>query len=536
MKRTTAPAVAAALLFGGCALFSSFDEQFSLHDDAEPGAGSGGDAGTGGATGAGDGGGPSTGPGSGGGGSASSSTGQGGRGGGGGGGGGGEQNCMDTCVSGNCDDVGCLPWVQTFGSSTMEGVRFIASGSDGSVVVAGDFDSQLTIGGDVLTSYGEMDMFVAKFSRHGQPLWARSAGGTLWDGASGVAVDDGDNVYVALVCADATFSPLGHRGQNGENDVCVAKYSPAGQLLWARGFGSTMWDSSAGISVDDNGVYIAGEFNTSITFGPTVLGSYTHGGFVAKLDRSTGQPVWARSYVSSMASMSAIHANAGSLYLAGTCNGSMDFGTTMIGDGDSVPNMFVAKVTADSGEEVWVRAMANTDLDIGWGQINGIAADGDNVSVAAMFNGKWDFGGGTVNMQYTSGLLLRLGNQGVHQWEHYLTSDSMAELIGVSAGPAGSVVFTGVYNGFNSAFATQSLSNPGSFTYQGVVGRVNSVGGVESLMPFGGTGNEYPSAPHVHKQNFNTLYAGSFEDTVNFGTGDVMANGADAFVVSHGEF
>ena len=66
----------------------------------------------------------------------------------------------------------------------------------GNVYLAGKFTNTVTLGGITLTSAGQYDIFVAKFSPvSNQILWAQRAGGTGFDGATALAMS-GTSVYV----------------------------------------------------------------------------------------------------------------------------------------------------------------------------------------------------------------------------------------------------------------------------------------------------------------------------------------------------
>ena len=117
-----------------------------------------------------------------------------------------------------------------------------------------------------------------RYATNGALLQAENAGVTSDNFAYSVEVDTSGNCYVAgsfkgntLVFGDNTLSCEGHA------DLFVVKYDPAGNPLWARSAGGILEDGALGVATDRyNNCYLGGYFkSTSISFGETTL---TNGG------------------------------------------------------------------------------------------------------------------------------------------------------------------------------------------------------------------------------------------------------------------
>ena len=134
-------------------------------------------------------------------------------------------------------------------------------------------------------------------------------GGSRHDRTAGDQVTDAHgNLYVAgnTLSADFPATPgafdTTYNGTDGSSDGFVAKFSPAGQLLWATYLGGPSRDEIYGVQLDSQGyVYVAGAFgpNAPTTAG-TVQPSFAGGsgtapwdGFVAKLKPDGSGIVWA---------------------------------------------------------------------------------------------------------------------------------------------------------------------------------------------------------------------------------------------------
>ena len=92
-----------------------------------------------------------------------------------------------------------------------------------------------------------MDFFVAKVDPQGRFLWVRRGGGEKIDRGYAVAADSAGNCYVTghYESAEAEFDSRKIRSQ-GEYDLFVAKYDPAGKLLWIQSGGGAGYDYGGG--------------------------------------------------------------------------------------------------------------------------------------------------------------------------------------------------------------------------------------------------------------------------------------------------
>lgn len=163
------------------------------------------------------------------------------------------------------------------------------------VVVTGEFTGTAEFGGTALTSAGAADIFLAGYSTAaGAHAWSKRLGGNTNDRATNL-VGDANAFYIA----DSFSSPLNLGGithtSAGSSDIYAAKFDAStGSFAWSRTFGGTGAESPSSISIDGATVVLAGQFNSSLSFGMDDLDSAGSGdGFVAELAASTGDPTWA---------------------------------------------------------------------------------------------------------------------------------------------------------------------------------------------------------------------------------------------------
>lgn len=233
--------------------------------------------------------------------------------------------------------------------------------------VALDFDN-----GHVIFGVGLIDLYLAKYDSSGNAVMAVSAG-TPNGGLSGdaICVDRSGNIYICGYFVGAHVI-LGNdtliNASNGSSDIFVVKYSPAGNILWARGAGGQGDDLCTSVSADaDGNVYIAGSFRDStIVFGnDTLINCGVYNAFIVKYD-SLGNALWARTASGNTGTLGitgcAVSADTkGNVFFAGQFNPpSVSFGTITLNNTGSNSlvtgsnSLFLVKYD-NSGNVLWAK-------------------------------------------------------------------------------------------------------------------------------------------------------------------------------------
>ena len=184
------------------------------------------------------------------------------------------------------DPSGYQVWIRTGGEARGMDITVDEVGNS---YVTGLFSATASFGSISLTSIGTQDIFIAKYNAAGQCEWARGAGGPDYDHGGGIAIDAIGNSYVTgRFQSIATFSDITISNFNsGAADIFVAKISPEGIPLWVQQAGVSGTDFGSSIGVDANGnTYTAGYFTSAISFGETDLSSSSTGSFIARLGKN----------------------------------------------------------------------------------------------------------------------------------------------------------------------------------------------------------------------------------------------------------
>jgi uncharacterized repeat protein (TIGR01451 family) len=206
-------------------------------------------------------------------------------------------------------DGSALEYSTYLGGSAPQGFYEVGSGivvdSTGAAYVAGDAVSTnfpTTPGAFDRTHNGSDDVFVTKLNPAGSALeYSTLIGGSSFDSAKAVAVDDSGNAYVAAYGTSSNYPTTAGAFDTSYNqgwDAFVTKLNANGTALsYSTYLGGTAYEEARGIAVDPAGsAYVTGHSNPNqgSTPFPTTPGAFdtTHNGgydvFVTKFDPAGG--------------------------------------------------------------------------------------------------------------------------------------------------------------------------------------------------------------------------------------------------------
>lgn len=283
--------------------------------------------------------------------------------------------------------------------------RGLTVDAKGNVIVTGSLSDSADFdpgpGSAIRHSAGDRDIFLAKYDKDGNYLWAQSMGGTQGDWASSVASDTAGNVFISGafggVCDFEPGAGVTALTATGFQDNFVAKYAVNGNLLWARRMGSINGTgNSNGIAVDIQGnVYTTGAFENTATFSETNFTLTSYGDWDAYLLKHSadGSFVWAKN-IGSPGGVDYGYDVAtdkhGNVYACGYFQSAADFdpgpGTALL-NASALYTAYLAKYNTD-GDYQWA-------LGVGDGYMNmfqSVSTDGiGNVYTCGFFMGSPDF-------------------------------------------------------------------------------------------------------------------------------------------------
>lgn len=224
------------------------------------------------------------------------------------------------------DSAGNFAWADDLGTQDNSAylLTHFAVGPDGSVCTVGTFSGTVDFdpGAGVfnLTSTTSNDTFISKFDAAGNFQWADSLSGANINSVT--VVNDGSVYTTGTFTGQVDFDPglgtfnltsnsISYPGTSTApfyvSDYFLSKVDSAGEFAWAKDIASEGicgGGSPAAIVMADGNVYISSGFERSIT----------------KLD-ADGNSVWKRD-VAGLSTGSVVVEADGTVYVAGTCNGS----------------------------------------------------------------------------------------------------------------------------------------------------------------------------------------------------------------------
>ena len=311
---------------------------------------------------------------------------------------------------------GEFQWAFSLGGESSEYLEGMALDPQGNIYITGHYVDEVDFdpgqGEHKLVENGGADIFIAKYNSAGAYQWAHSFGNEYSDAGTNIHIDKAGNVLVVGEFQEPTdFDPgagvaiLDPFGM----DTYVAKYTPAGALVWARLIGGTGNVNGYHITSDArNNVYVTGRVRNKVDFDP---GPGTHEitttnneAFLLKLN-ADGLFKFAVLPGGSVTSKNFNNHRPvgtdkdGNVYLAYDFKSSVDFnpgtGTVSLTSNGS-EDIFLQKLDS-LGSFVWVKQVGGSNTDL----LNDlIVSESGDLFITGRFNGTVDFdpGPGVVNL------------------------------------------------------------------------------------------------------------------------------------------
>ncbi|GIV33445.1 MAG: hypothetical protein KatS3mg031_0980 [Chitinophagales bacterium] len=195
---------------------------------------------------------------------------------------------------------------------------------------------------------------------------------------------------------------------NGNDDFFLAKYSSSGDYLWAVHIGGTSGDSGYGIAIKENRICCYGIFRDTVDFDPDTgeeihIASGSNAWFVTCFD-SSGNHIWTKSFDYPIASMinDLIFDQSGNLFLTGKFSGTVDFDrgqATATLTSTGLADIFMASYSS-SGQYIFSETIGGTNNDEGTAIV---IDENGNQYVTGTFLGTVDFDPGSGYAPLTAG-------------------------------------------------------------------------------------------------------------------------------------
>lgn len=381
------------------------------------------------------------------------------------------------------NSLGFLKWAFRIGNYSGDEGNSIAVDSNGDVVVTGSFqgpaDFDPGAGTVQVSPCAYNDIFIAKYTRNGEFIWAKDIYGWGYDYGYHVETGVNNQVYVCgRFTKNADFDPSANvaniNSNNNSSDAFIACYSSAGDYLWAKAIGGKGSELSFSFELGENDdIFIGGYFNDTCNFNPgiTDFNIPTKGqndGFISKFDNA-GNFIWAKG-----------------------------FG----GKGDDYLN----SVSVDNNDNIYVAGRYNDSV---YFASSFLEAESSLDGFAASYD---KFG----NERFA----LRVGNS------------SYDNVVAVAANDYGNFYLTGSYFGTIDFDPSADISNLTSASGEDLyLAKYDTSGDYVSALSVGNSGAQNPLALYLDSQN-NVFIPGSFYTAINLNGNNINSAGqSDIFII-----
>jgi hypothetical protein len=265
-------------------------------------------------------------------------------------------------------------WSKRFGDSASgpQGGNAVAIDAFGNVILLGAFVGTVDFGGGPLTNTSPspfaLDIFLAKFDANGGYLWSHRFGDVGTEYGSSVAVDSFGAISITGSFEGTVDFGGGPLTSAGGGDIFLAHFDANGNHRWSYHFGDGRSRQNGNAVAADtfNDVILTGGFDGTVSFGGPPLASASDSTldiFVAKFNVN-GVPMWSKRFgdVDSIprdadVGNAVVADHLGNILLAGSFDGSVDFGGGALVSPDSTSSFFVK--LDGSGNHIWSRSFGD---------------------------------------------------------------------------------------------------------------------------------------------------------------------------------
>lgn len=436
-------------------------------------------------------------------------------------------------------------WAKSAGVGQNDNGNSIYTDANGNIFATGSFDGgSITFGTTTLTSSGNYDIYIVKYSADGNVLWAISAGGSGLDDSYDICTDDNGNIFITgfFRSESISFGSTTLYNPNagfGYDCFFIAKYDSNGNALWAKtadGLGNIDGNS---IALDNNGnIVITGFFDSNnATFEPITLintKALYSDIFIVKYN-TDGNVVWAKSAGSDYYDYSSgISTNSnGDIFVTGYFSGPViNFDSAALTNSGN-DDVFIAKYDAN-GNIIWANSAIGTGDDSG----AGISSDNNgNVFLTGFFASESiSFGSITLTGNgYDNIFVVKYDAAGSVGWAKFAGGDYNDEGMDISVDNSGNVFVVGEFESNTITFGSTTLTNS-SVDYSDIfIAKYDNTGNIQWATSVGNNDDDYIGS--VATDAFGKVYVtGSFySKNITFGTttlvnADNTENSTDLFI------
>lgn len=401
-------------------------------------------------------------------------------------------------------------------------------------------------------------VFISKHNSSGQFQWIISledlAGGIVYP--RNIATDSLGNIYISgNFNSSIDFDPSASNTiltTISFDDIFVAKYNSAGVFQWAFSIGGNSYDQVYNMVVDNQHVYICGNYSTGADFDPSATVNSPQypagcsGCYLAKYTPA-GQLVWVKVYTglptaAGGASFFGLSLDSNKdLLISGNYSGTVDFDPgsgidTVSCYGSSMnANGFFGRFSAQDGSVSFLKIL---EMDSSTGFLFEIHADhNDNIYVCGYFAGVLDADPAAPVVQHVAAInpnnsayntdvfIARYDSQGSYLWSGMISGLKNEYYYGGSVDDQNNLVVCGTFADtvdFDPGTGMFPMIAPGSGFTDGFLAKYNTQGALIYAFPVSSGVND--CAWSVDAFSNRLTVGGMYGPIADFNPGPVLQN------------
>jgi len=426
-------------------------------------------------------------------------------------------------------------WSARYGDADYDAVRDIAVDSDGNVIVVGNFQGTINLGGGPLYSAGSFDIFLAKFDAAGNHLWSQSFGSAEADIAFATAVLSTGHILIGGYFNGSISFGGPTLVSAGSADAFIAKFWPSGAWMWSNRYGDAQYDVCSDVTHGSGGsTFAVGYFAGTIDFGQGVHTSNgDYDAWLIKTDGSSGTTGWSQTFGGAQNDVGVGIASTvnGRTVITGHSYGGIDFGGGPLTSA-GVYDLFLAEFEA-YGAYRWSAMYGGTGPDYGFAVAR--QASTDAVLLSGGFENSASFGGATLSSAGLEDIVFaKYDANGNHLWSQAFGGQSYDRAHGLATTLYGEVALTGYFydtiNFGGATHVTAGLLDAFIATFD------ITDGAYRSSLSAGDAASDNGRAI-AYAPSMDLVAGGDFEGTIDLGGGPLSsAGGQDFYLVTYTDF
>lgn len=336
-------------------------------------------------------------------------------------------------------------WVKQFGSDNSPNqIQSIASDNMNKIIAFTDFEGEFDIEGIVHSSIGGSDLLIYALNEDGEFEWSIADGGPGNQIAQEVHCDAEGNIYI-MGKFNSTMELNGMSFQsNGAFDMFLAKYTTDGSPVWIKTFGGPNSESIETMKIKNNRIYLGGRFyDYTILQNDTIYSEDGTDIFVSKLnlDGEILKTITAGGESVDMVSSIDVDIH-GNVFIAGDFYQNIHFEDISFEAGDML-GLYVVKYDANLNLD-WAYQIDGDDLKPG---LKLSLDSESNITIAGTFSSVINFGNIQLNTaDFDEDIFVaHLTYDGWIDWAHRFYSNSMESVLALQVDRFGNTYLTGHY-------------------------------------------------------------------------------------------